>query len=101
MISLPIYFWIGALILVAIFVIWLIGIMHNGHRTYYFLDVACAGSVNSSYPAKIKVKIPNDPVFSNSKLSGTNTSSLMRFIVKGNSMQYAKILYSTQTLISQ
>lgn len=54
-------------------------------------NVVCAGSVDNSYPATVKIKIPNDPKKYGGNISKEEMDSLSRFIVKGNSMQYAKI----------
>lgn len=86
-----ILFWVGVAVLAAIFLIWCIGIVRANHETYSELEVACAGSVDSSYPEKIKIKLPDESRYGHSGISGNATASLTKFIVKGNSMQYARI----------
>ena len=86
--------WICIGILTAIFFIAVIGIIcvNKANKTTLSTErVACAGSVDIAYPATVKIKLPNDPLLFSPNISREERESLKRFIVKGNSMQYAKI----------
>lgn len=91
MITANILFWVGVVILSIIFLIWCLGIVRTNHDAYSDIDVACAGSVDNSYPESVKVKIPTDPMTDNKNVPDAIKYTLKRYIVKGNSMQYANI----------
>ncbi|MDE7421011.1 MAG: hypothetical protein K2N35_12470 [Muribaculaceae bacterium] len=86
--------WICASLLFVIFVIAMIGIFHanKAFRTTSSVEkVACAGSVDNSYANTVKIRLPHNPMKTGVDTSKRDLSSLARFIVKGNSMQYANI----------
>lgn len=84
-------FWICIGLLVAILVIAMIGIDKAVKDSLTSENVVCAGSVDNSYPATVKIKLPFDPIRKDKSISEEEINSLNRFIVKGNSMQYAQI----------
>ncbi len=86
--------WICIVLLIAIFIIAVVGIFRANKANRKFMvseQVACAGSVDNSYPYSVKVMLPCDPMKSGGNLPQDEMKSLTRFIVKGNSMQYADI----------
>lgn len=78
-----IMFGIGVGILLLIMLVSILGILRVRRRTYSSFHVACAGSVDNSYPDKISVKVSKDLIRANPEK--------IPYIVKGNSMQYANI----------
>ena len=84
-------FWIGIFLLGIILVIATIGINHAKKDALSSERVVCAGSVDNSYPATVKIKLPKDPIQSYNGISQEEIRSLSRYVVKGNSMQYASI----------
>lgn len=84
-------FVIGLLILLAVFLVWMAGMMRRRNDDAMLIDVACAGSVDSDYPAKAMVKNPQGSVPLENKQLSDHLKELKKFVVKGNSMQYAKI----------
>lgn len=86
--------WICAALLFAIFIIAMIGIFraNKAYRTTSSIErVACAGSVDNSYPETVMIRLPHDSMKMTDGISKEEHNSLSRFIVKGNSMQYANI----------
>lgn len=83
--------YISAGTLIIVFLIAVIGIIlanrANG-KSMSEEEVVCAGSVDNSYPETIKMKLMNDPMIG---LTPEERNSLRRYVVKGNSMQYANI----------
>ncbi len=80
--------------LIAIFIIAVVGILRANKANKEFMiseQVACAGSVDYSYPYSVKVMLPCDPLKTAGSIPQEEVKSLSRFIVKGNSMQYADI----------
>ena len=86
--------YISAGTLIAIFIIALMGIFiakKDNRKNMLKEEVVCAGSVDNSYPNVVTVKRINDPLLNNRLISQEEKDSLKRYVVKGNSMQYARI----------
>ncbi len=86
--------WVCVALLIAIFIIAVVGIFraNKANKEYMISEqVACAGSVDNSYPYSVKVMLPRDPMKTDGNIPQDVMKSLRRFIVKGNSMQYADI----------
>lgn len=90
MLNTNILFWIGVVILASILIIAISGILKAIRDSHTSLTVACAGSIDNSYPDHVSVKMPKDFISSKIK-TDLSTERPIPFLVKGNSMQYANI----------
>lgn len=84
-----IIFWVGSLILIAIFIIWLRGVRKAKASRYRILDVACAGTLDPYLPAKERVKLDLENAECNCRQQIQDGQKA--YLVRGNSMQYADI----------